>query len=171
MTMKGKKRNVAKKNQTSGASHISRDGAFSSSFALISNCQSNWKNISVLLNRDPHHEANLGPEAAMQLYSSIALHSSRIKKLKRRVPLSDEAAATRAVNEGKCEFSAPVNLIQNALFLFFSWSNKRRPNNSLRGIVWQSSQSWEQQQQWWTSSRQAWVHILSESPILYYFCK
>lgn len=55
-------------------------------------------------------------KAAIRLYSSIALHSSRIKKLKRRVPLSDEAAATRAVNEGKCEFSAPVNPIQNAFF-------------------------------------------------------
>lgn len=58
-------------------------------------------------------------KVAIRLYSSIALHSSRIKKLKRRVPLSDEAAATRAVNEGKCEFSAPVNLIQNAFFYSF----------------------------------------------------
>lgn len=61
-------------------------------------------------------------KAAIRLYSSIALHRSRIKKLKRRVPLSDEAAAaTRAVNEGKCGFSAPVNPIPNAFFfLFFS---------------------------------------------------
>lgn len=58
-------------------------------------------------------------KAAIRLYSSISLHSSRIKKLKRRVPLSDEAATTGAVNEGKCEFSAPVNPIQNAFFYSF----------------------------------------------------
>lgn len=88
MTMKEKKKEMLQ------MSHVSRCNAFSSSFALISNSQSNWKNISVLLNRDPHYEANLVPKGG---YTAIFLDRSSFQSHK-------EAEATRpSVRWGSCD--------------------------------------------------------------------